>query len=389
MIKNEISEIKRRWKSDYNAISTIYGYYVNANKDIISSFDTSLGLMEPSEVEIYLSVLKKTLSGSIGRNLIDISFTVAQVENSSEHQLLMKLRDSEMKDAAAREELVEKIVPNVSFDEDNFLILMAFDAYDMAYRDANLEDMDDGGSEVFKYFLCCVCPVKPPKLNLQYNGELGEFHSMSTGQVAAAPELGFMFPSFDDRTTNLYNALFYTKKPANTYQEVIDEVFHYEKPLMSAVEQMENFQNVIAESLEEECSFEIVRALNEQVRAKIESHKEEKNPENLVFSPDMVGEMLSDSGVSTEKVEKFNDACEERFGKHAVLQPVNILETKKFTVETPDVKITVPPDKSYLVKTQLIDGQPYILIPAADGVVVNGLNIIPENIESKDEETEF
>ena len=60
MIKNEIAELRRRFKIDYNAISNIYGYYINSNKDVISTFDTSLGLMDQSETEIYLSVLKKT-----------------------------------------------------------------------------------------------------------------------------------------------------------------------------------------------------------------------------------------------------------------------------------------------------------------------------------------
>ena len=138
MIKNEFAELRRRWKNEYNAVSTVYGYYINANKDIISTFDTSLGLMEPSEVEIYLNVLKKTISGTIGKNLIDIPFSMDQVSGSEEHELLMKLKDSQLKDEDARMALVEKIIPNVSFDEDNFLILMAADAYDLAYRDSNL-----------------------------------------------------------------------------------------------------------------------------------------------------------------------------------------------------------------------------------------------------------
>ena len=381
MIKNEFAELRRRWKNDYNAVSTIYGYYINSNKDIISSFDTSLGVMDSSEVDTYLSILKKTMSGQIGRNLIDIPFTTEQVEGSEEHELLMKLKDSDLRDKEARDALVARIVPNVSFDEDNFLILMAHDAYDIAYRDSNLEDMDDGGSEVYKYFLCCVCPVKPPKMKLQYNGDDGEFHTTSTGQIAASPELGFMFPAFDDRSTNIYNAVFYTKKPANMYQELLDEIFHVEQAPMSAPEQRSEFQNVMAVTLDEDCSLEVVRMLSESVRDKIENHEISKDPENLELSISTVGDMLQESGVSAEKVENFTAACKERFGEHAVLDPKNIVETKKFDIETPEVKISIAPENSHMIKTQVIDGCKYILVPAGNGVEINGMAISLESIE--------
>ncbi|MDD7718388.1 MAG: DUF4317 domain-containing protein [Eubacteriaceae bacterium] len=381
MIKNEFAELRRRWKNDYNAVSTVYGYYINSNKDIISSFDTSLGVMDPSEVDMYMSILKKTMSGQIGRNLIDIPFTTEQVEGSEEHQLLMTLKDSELKDSRARDRLVEKIVPNVSFDEDNFLILMAHDSYDIAYRDSNLEDMDDGGSEVYKYFLCCICPVKPPKMKLQYNGDDGEFHTASTGQIAASPELGFMFPAFDDRSTNIYNAVFYTKKPANMYQELLDEVFHVENVPMSAPQQREEFNNVMAAALEKECSFDVVRVLSECVRDKIENHEISKDPENLELSISAMGDMLQESGVSAEKVELFTDACKERFGEHAALNPKNIVETKKFEIETPEVKISIAPENSHLIRTQIIDGCKYILVPAGNGVEINGMAVSMESIE--------
>lgn len=386
MIKNEFAELRRRWKNEYNAVSTVYGYYVNANKDIISTFDTSLGLMEPSEVEIYLNVLKKAISGTIGKNLIDIPFSTEQVSGSEEHELLMILKESQLKDEEARNSLVEKIIPNVSFDEDNFLILMAADAYDLAYRDENLQDMADGGSEVYKYFICCVCPVKSSKLKLQYNTDDGEFHSTSTGQIASAPELGFMFPAFDDRTSNIYNAVFYTKKPAFMYQELLEQVFNPEKLPLSAPRQRDEFQNVVAETLDDECEFEVIRKLNESIRDKIENHKIEKIPENLELTIGQIGDILTSSGASDDKVTAFAQECENRFGRFAVLQPSNIIEAKKFNVETPEIKITVAPENSHLLKTGNVGGCRYILVPAGEGVEINGLHVNVDELDEIEEE---
>ncbi|MDD6310980.1 MAG: DUF4317 domain-containing protein [Firmicutes bacterium] len=376
MNKKEISEIKRRFKFDYNAIGVIYGYYINSNKDIISSFDTSLGLMEQSETEIFLSVLKKTLSGTLGKNLIDIEFSTSDVENKEEHKMLMKLKDTCLRDEEARMQLVEKIIPSVSFGDDNYLILMAADAYDVPYRDGNLEDLADAGSEVFQYFICCVCPVKPAKLKLQYNNDDGEFHSTSTGQIAASPELGFMFPTFDDRSSNIYNALYYVHKPAEMYDEFIDTVFNAEPETpMSAPVQRAVFQDTIAESLEEECSFDTIKVMNNEIRNAIEIHKEEKNPEKLELSVDEVGSLLSRSGVAKEKIDNFKESYTEKFGESAMLTPDNIVETKKFKVETPEITINVAPENAFLLKTRIIDGSKYILVPAGEGVQINGIDV--------------
>ena len=74
MIQKEVSELKKRFQPEKTAIANIYGCYVNTNKKIISYIDDSLGLMPEDEAGQYLELLKKALSGRLGRNLIDIVF---------------------------------------------------------------------------------------------------------------------------------------------------------------------------------------------------------------------------------------------------------------------------------------------------------------------------
>ena len=40
-----------------------------------------------------------------------------------------------------------------------------------------------------------------------------------------------------------------------------------------------------------------------------------------------------------------------------------------------EITITIPPECSYLVETCVIDGRKYLLIPAGDGVEINGLSV--------------
>lgn len=224
MNKKEVSELSRRWKPDKNAVSRIYGCFVNSNKEIISDLDESLGVMPQEEVEQYLTLLKKTLSGRLGKNLIDIVFSTGQVADSDEHRLLMALRSSALKDAGARNAFYHKVIDCLDMDGSNYLLLMACDAYDVPHRGKDDAVQADASDEVFTYFLCCICPVKDTKPELGYFPGDNEFHT-AAGQVVSAPELGFLFPAFDDRAANIYNALYYTRKPGELHQEFIDTVF--------------------------------------------------------------------------------------------------------------------------------------------------------------------
>ena len=90
----EISEIRRHIRRDRSNMTAIYGCYVNENREIISQFRQSTGMMSENEGEKYFTILKRALSGRIGKNLIDITFKTAQVAGSEEHKLLMQLRET-------------------------------------------------------------------------------------------------------------------------------------------------------------------------------------------------------------------------------------------------------------------------------------------------------
>ena len=374
MNQKEISELRRRFRPERSAIGHIYGCYVNGNREIISYLDESLGTMPQEEAEKYLGLLKKALSGAPGRNLIDIVFTTQQVADSEEHRLLSTLRTSELKDAEARDAFYQKVIGSLDMGENNYLILLGADAYDVPHRGKDGEMDRDACEEVFRYFVCCVCPVKDGKVELGYFSGENEFHSNVAKQIVAAPELGFLFPAFDDRAANLYNALFYCHKPDEIHHEFIDAVFHTEAP-MSASEQREAFQAALTDALEDACSMEVVQAVHERLREQIEQHKETKDPEPLALSPREIWEILRGSGVSEEHIAAFQEQCAEQFGSSAALNPENIIDSKRYEVKTADATVNMDPERSYLVETRIIDGRKYILIPADEGAEVNGIAV--------------
>ena len=101
MNEKEISEIRRRFRPDKNNITHVRGCYVNERQEIVAAFDQSLALLPQEESENLLAVLRRTLAGTQGKNLIDMPFSTAQVVDSDEHRLLMALRDSALNDEDA------------------------------------------------------------------------------------------------------------------------------------------------------------------------------------------------------------------------------------------------------------------------------------------------
>ena len=197
MNKKEISELRRRFSPDKNAIGHIYGCYVNTKKEIIAYLDESLTTMPPEEAEKYLGFLKKALSGTQGKNLIDIVFSTQQVVDSPEHKLLMSLRETELKDPAERQAFYDKVIESLDMDGSNYLVLLAHDAYDVPFKAKDGLTFDQVSDTMFHYVVCCVCPVKEGKAALGFYAAQNEFHSYGTNQVVGQPELGFLFPAED------------------------------------------------------------------------------------------------------------------------------------------------------------------------------------------------
>ena len=374
MNKKEISELSRRFKPEKANIGRVYGCYVNSSKEVISYIDESLAMMPQEEAQQYLTILKKTLSGSLGRNLTDIVFSTEQVAGSEEHRLLMALREDK---AEARQSFFQKVIDSLDMGDNNYLILCANDVYDVPYRghgdvDKSAQEYASGESDqVFRYFVCAVCPVKDGKLELGYFVGENEFHNCLAKQIVGAPELGFLFPAFDNRTTNIYNALFYSRKPDEMHYEFIEGIFHTDLA-MTPAEQREAFESILSDSVD--CSMDIIRSVHEQLSAKVAEHAESKDEEPLTVSCGEIISILADCGVNEEQLSAFQKSFTERFGK-VLLNPENIVDTRHFEVKAGDVTITVSPEQSFLIETREVNGRKYIMIPADGGAELNGFAV--------------
>jgi len=373
MNEKEVAEIRRRFRQDKSNITHIRGCFVNEKREIVSEFDQSLALMSQEESEKFLAIIKRTLSGTLGKNLIDISFATQQVVDGEEHKLLMELRDSSLKDENAVQAFFQRVIQTINL-EGHYLILLAHDTYDVPYRSKDGGKQDDASSEVFSYILCSICPIKPTQPALSYYVVENEFHDRKADWIISAPELGFMFPAFDDRSANIYNTLYYTRDTKENHAEFIDAVFKTDIP-MPAAAQKEVFQSMLGDALADDCSYEVMQSVHEKLCGMIEEHKVNKEADPLTISKSTVKSVLKSCGVSDSNVSAFDEKFDAEFGADVKISPRNIIDTKKFEVRAPDVTIQVNPERSDLLETRMINGSKYILIRVDAGVEVNGVNI--------------
>ena len=372
MNEKEIAEIRRHYRYDRSNITRICGCEVNKNKEIISEFDQSIGMMSEDDANGMLGLLKKALSGSLGRNLLEINFTTTQVTDSEKYALISKLKASGLKDADLRAELYQKIIENFEIDG-SYIIILGYDEFDVFDVSADAMEPSESTS-VYSYMICAICPIKEGKVQMSYYSPEKCFRSVTSNSVVTRPEVGFVFPVIEDGATNIYKALYYTKNLENNYSELVDALFENEAPMPAKV-QTQTFSEILADTVNDECSLRLVSSVHAQINQIIEESKNEKEEELPSVNKSDAGEMLRYCGISEEKIEAFEKSFDECFGENAEISPKNLSNTKQLQIETPEVTVKVNAGCTSSVETRIIDGVKYILIRADEDVTVNGVSI--------------
>lgn len=373
MNKKEIAEIRRRLTPERATASRIRGCYVNSNREIVSMFACTPNTMPEEEAEKYLSIFKKALSGTPDKNLINLEFSTEQVREGEEHALLMALKETALQEDEPVETFFQRVIDTLIM-EDNYLILLLHDAYDVPSFTSDGEYMEDASNTVFSYILCCICPVRMTKPALSYDASENGFHTRKLEWIVNMPEIGFMFPLFEDRGPNIYNTLYYMRDSEAAHDEFVDYIFCAGRP-MPAEEQKMIFQSILTEALAEDCSYDVVQTVHEQIEERLKEQNADKEAEPLRISRNEVKDMLRVSGVSEDRVEAFEAQYDEHFGEGTDISAVNLIEPRKLNLRTPNVVIKVDPGRGDLIETRVINGSKYILIRAEEGVEVNGVNI--------------
>ena len=371
MNKKEVLEIRKQFTPANCAITRIAGCYVDHEKNKKMESKSAFLSLPEEEAFKYFDIFKKTLSGTMGKNMLNMEFPIDQEMPGGTQEFLMKLKASKLEDDMLLEEFYDKVIATYEYAE-NYYIILIHAMYDVPGRSSDNLEMFDASDEVYEYLVCSICPVSLSKAGLSYNAESNCIQDRIRDWVVDMPDKGFLFPTFNDRSTDIHGVLYYTKKSEDLQPELIEQLLGARMP-MSANTQKETFQMLIEDTLGEDGDYETIRNIHDTLNDMIEEHKEE--PEPLQLDKTDVRKVFEKSGVSSEKMECFDQNYEETAGEKTSLLATNITETKKFQIETPDIVIKVNPERADLIETRVIDGRQCLVIAVDDHIEVNGVNV--------------
>ncbi len=378
MTRKELNEIKSQYTLEDCGILRLCGCYVDGERNKITQFNENFLNLPEEEKHKYFDIFKKTLSGTPGKNLVDMKFNVDAYADEGARTFLMNLRDSGLKDDRLLNEFYDRIINNYSY-VGNYLILLINQVYDIPAVTTDNIEMDDASDEVYSYILCSICHVNLSKPGLGYDEEDNNFHDKKQNHMVDVPDVGFLFPAFNKRSADEDMTLFYTKDVSEFEDGLIDCLLDCAVPL-PAKQQKETFTSLVNEALGEEADLEIVKNIHENLEQIIEEKKQE-SPAPVMLDKTEMKDLLEKSGVKEEKLENFEEHFEMAAGEHGKLVASNVSSGKKFEVKTPDVVIKINSDKTDIVSTQVIDGRQCLVIQIDERLEVNGISVNPDTGE--------
>lgn len=407
MDKKGVAELKRRFTKENCTFTRLCGCYVDAGKNKVVDLSETFLNLEDEEFYKYLEIAKKTLSGTIGNNLLELNFPLDEEAAGGRQQFLLGLRESKLKNPELLERFYDMVIESYDYTG-NYLILLFHDAYDVMTKTTDNNALDES-EEVFEYLLCAICPVQLSKPGLGYREDENRIGPRIRDWVVSVPDSGFLFPAFTDRSTDIHSLMFYTKDTKAPHAEFMELGLGC-GARRTATEQKMTFHSIVKQAYGDdveksgEVLMEIQQNLNDLVEEKAEL---EEDP--VVLTPELLTNVMEESGVAPEKAEKIGKTCAEEFAEEAPLAE-NVVDSKALAaneqiqkekelvaqvevlqqqlkekkieeeadevVKTYDVVLRVKPEKVSQLKSEVINGQKCLVIPMAEDehANVNGVN---------------
>ena len=425
MNKKEVLELKRRFKKEAATFTRVCGCYVDGNHNKVCKFGNTFLNLEEDEFYKYLEIANKALSGTIGNNLLELKFPIEEEEVGGRQHILMALRASKLEDENLLDTFYDLVID--TYDHaGNYLIVLFHDAYDVMSRTSDNNNLDES-EEVYEYLICAICPVDLSKPGLGFLEEEHRIGPRVRDWVVGAVDTAFLFPAFNDRSTDIHSTLFYTKNTKEPHSEFMANGLGcgIER---TATEQKMAFHSIVRNVLgaEDEHTDDVLLDLQQNLSDMIDEYAETHDDDEDVFLLDkeVVTKLLADSEISEEKAAKIEKSVDEAFGEKppaaenvidskALVQ--NELRVEKMALEdqvgtltvqlnekdealaertsqliekqeeidnyiaetkTYDVVLRVKPEKASQIKSQVINGQKCLVIPMAEDehANVNGVN---------------
>lgn len=316
MRKKDILELKKRLKKNECTFTKMCGCYVNSEKNIILKLNETFLNLEEEEFFKYLEIAKKTLSGTVGNNLLELNFPLDEEKEGGRQYSLMGLKTSQLKDESMLDSFYKLIIDNYDY-AGNFLILIFHDAYDIMTKTTDNAKLDES-EEVYEYILCAVCPVTLAKPALGYIEDENRIGARIRDWIVGPPDIGFTFPAFIERSADINSVIYYTKNAKDPHPEFMEEVLGCSSK-KTAAEQKETFHSIVHEAVgsDEKKAEHLFGEIQETISNAVDEHSAMNNDDDtepLNLTNDNIQDILAESGIPEEVTTKIQKSYTEEFG---------------------------------------------------------------------------
>lgn len=405
--KKDVMELKKRFKKEACSIDRLAGCYVDAGKNKAIKFNESFLNMDDEEFYKYLEIAKKTLTGTLGNNILELDFPLEEEATGGKQHFLYALRNDGLCSEDLLDRLYDLIIDGYNY-VGNYLILVFHDTYDIITKTSDNMKLDES-EEVYEYLLVSICPVVLSKAGLGVREDENRIGARIRDWVVGVPDLGFLFPAFDNRSADIHKVDYFIRDAKDSHSEVISDVLGC-APRMTATEQRNTFSAIVkrAFSNDTENGKEALINIQESFNALINTGEEltENEINSIILTPETIDEILVENNIEGEKARVIKEVTLDEFmeelplvsnlidnkalaanererEKKELVKEVASLKNKVFELEeatssseSGDVSIFVYPERAEKIHTEIIDDKKYILIPVDDNstVKVNGVD---------------
>ncbi len=416
MNKKDLLELRRRLKGDKHNIDRLAGCYVDGNGNKVVKLNETFLNLETEETEKFLEIARKALGGTIGNNILELAFPPEEEEAGGKQQFLNGLRASALNNEELLDAFYDLVIKGYRFDG-NYLILLYHDTYDIMTRTSDNLKLDES-EEVYEYILCAICPVVLSKPGLGYISAENRIGARIRDWVVGVPDLGFLFPAFDDRGADIHRVDYFIKDAGDSNPDFIEDVLgcgakrtKKEKHrafcsiIKNAYRQDEDRGETVLMEIEDSLNImaeenaagegESFLGVNDQVLKEVlsENEVEEENARQIMEN---VRREFSDEEVCAQDLvdTKALSAYTARKREQELVKEVESLRTQLSDIKAfPDntepldggeeedhsalVELKVSEELEEEIAVRLIDEQKYVVIPLKEGsdIRVNGKNV--------------
>lgn len=414
MNKKDILELKKRINKTDCSITKLCGCYVDSNKNKVLTLSETFLNLNDDEFYKYLDLARKCLSGTIDNNILQLEFPLEEEAPGGRQQFLMGIKESGLKNEELLERFYDLVIEHYDY-VGNYLILLFKDAYDVITKTNDGLKLDES-EEVFDYLLCAICPVTLSKPGLGYREAENRIGARIRDWVVGAPDTGFIFPAFSDRSSDIHSLIYYIKDAKDSRPEFVENVLGCGSR-RTATQQQQIFSSIVKQALapEREDGEEVLLQFQESFQDIAFSEEDEiaEEKEPVMLTNELVDELLAEHGIQGDAarhikenvsrefeseppvlrhlidekaLEKNARKKEEEHLRMQVQQLQKELASQNFGLPAEkdetlsdteyDVLLRVKPEKAALIKSEMIDGQKCLIIPVGENeqVNLNGVN---------------